>query len=37
MSLQLPGAQKIEGIKSWTLKCFPRQIYYNVHEDHVEL
>jgi toxin ParE1/3/4 len=28
---------EMEGLKSWALKRFPHQIYYNVHDDHVEL
>ena len=28
---------EIEGVKSWALKRFPHQIYYNVEADHVEL
>lgn len=27
----------IEGIKSWALKRFPHQIFYEIHDDHVEL
>ncbi len=27
----------IEGIKSWALKRFPHQIFYEIQDDHVEL
>jgi toxin ParE1/3/4 len=27
----------IEGIRSWALKRFPHQIFYEIQEDHVEL
>ena len=26
-----------EGVRAWSLRRFPHQIYYNVHDDHVEL
>ena len=27
----------LDGIRSWSLKKFPHQIFYEVHQDHVEL